>query len=94
MNGSAQSEREVFRWTQLHQIGNQLYTKTPLKASAILGSPALGSPLVLAANGMICVGTDTGRIFVYDFQQTLKCVCGDNTSGTFLFISTDRQHNF
>ena len=84
MNGSAQPEREVFRWTRLHKAGAQLYAKTPSKASAVLGSPSLGSPLVLAANGMICVGTDTGRIFVYDFQQTLKCVCGDAGSGTSL----------
>ena len=36
---------------------------------------------MLAANGLICVGMDNGRILVFDFKQTLKCVCGDPATG-------------
>ena len=75
-------ERQVFRWTNLRNIGHQIYTsKAATKASAILGAPTIGSPTVLAANGLICVGTDEGKICVYDFKQTLICVCGSDVTG-------------
>jgi hypothetical protein len=80
-NGHTLPEREVFRWTHLRSIGNHIFSKAPQKASTLLGSPATGSPLVLAANGLICIGTDTGRVFVFDFKQTLRCICGDPASG-------------
>lgn len=79
-----QSEREVFRWTNLRNIGHHIFAKTSLKASTVLGSLALGSPMVLAANGLVCVGTDSGRIFVFDFKQTLKCICGNDGIGMLI----------
>ncbi|KAJ7579148.1 Golgi CORVET complex core vacuolar protein 8-domain-containing protein [Mycena floridula] len=76
--------RQVFRWTNLRNVGQQIYTsKAANKASSILGAPTLGSPTVLAANGLICVGTDEGKICVYDFKQTLICICGNDSSKTF-----------
>ena len=35
---------------------------------------------VLSAHGLICVGTNNGKIFVYDFKQTLehRCVLDEN----------------
>ena len=39
---------------------------------------------MLAANGLICIGTESGKIYVYDFKQTLKCVCGNDALGTAL----------
>lgn len=69
------ADRDVFTWSQLHGIGHQIY-EGPQKSST-----ELGSPTVLAANGLICVGKDNGRIFVFDFKQTFKCVCGSNASG-------------
>lgn len=77
--------REVFRWTQLRNIGHQIYAKSSLKASTILGSIGLGSPMVMAANGLICIGTDSGRIFVFDFKQNLKCICGSESSSTLIY---------
>jgi hypothetical protein len=76
------SDREVFKWTELRNITQHVFAKTPQKAYAVLGSPGLGSPMVLAANGLVCIGTDAGKICVYDFKQTLKCICGDDSSGT------------
>ncbi|KAL4252775.1 VPS8 family protein [Abortiporus biennis] len=70
-------DREIFRWTTLRQIGDYLYGTQMPKASAVLGSPLVGSPTVIAANGLICVGTDSGKILVFDFKQNLKCVCGE-----------------
>lgn len=74
-------ELDAFRWTTLRVVGSYLYSNTPDKASAVLGSPALGSPTVIAANGMICVGTESGRVIVFDFKQNVKCICGDQNSG-------------
>ena len=76
---SSQPPQEVLRWTQLRNIGGHLYTGQGPKASALLGTH--GSPTVLVANGLICVGTDTGRVLVFDFKQTLKCICGHEASG-------------
>jgi hypothetical protein len=47
----------------------------------MLGSPDLGTAMVLAANGMICIGTETGLVAVFDFKQTLKCICGTEVFG-------------
>jgi vacuolar protein sorting-associated protein 8 len=76
-------EREVFRWTSLHLVSAQVFNKPAVKAAAVLGAQNVGSPLVMAANGFVCLGTDTGRVLVYDFKQTLKCVCGDPAMGTY-----------
>src|SRR5262249_52804351 len=56
-------------------------SKAANKASAILGAPTIGAPTVLAANGLICIGTDEGKICVFDFKQTLICICGNDPSG-------------
>jgi vacuolar protein sorting-associated protein 8 len=64
--------REVFRWAILQDIGKHIYLQ---KASSVLGS-FHGSPTALSANGLICIGTDQGRVLVFDFKQQLKCVCG------------------
>lgn len=74
--------REVFRWTDLRTVGDYLYINPSQKASALLGAQYAGSPTVLAANGLICVGTDAGRVLVFDFKQNLKCTCGAESSGT------------
>jgi vacuolar protein sorting-associated protein 8 len=71
----ASDEREVFRWSQLRNISDLVYGKHAHKAAAVLGTQITGSPTVIATNGLICIGTDTGRILVFDFKQNLQCVC-------------------
>jgi len=54
----------------------------------MLGASTVGAPTVMAANGLICIGTESGRVLVFDFKQTLRCICGDSLSGalrTFTF---------
>ncbi|KAI0373910.1 hypothetical protein BV20DRAFT_1049354 [Pilatotrama ljubarskyi] len=72
--------REVLRWTHLRIIGEYIYAGPTSKASSVLGTQSYGSPTVLAANGLICIGTDTGRVLVFDFKQSLKCICGSESS--------------
>ncbi|KAI0301028.1 Golgi CORVET complex core vacuolar protein 8-domain-containing protein [Multifurca ochricompacta] len=76
-NGHDPDAREVFRWTQLRALGPHVFSRPSNKAQAVLGTSTLGAPMVMAANGLICVGTESGRILVFDFKQTLRCVCGD-----------------
>ena len=84
-NGHDPSDaREVFRWAQLHALGAHLPARhTSAKVQAMLGASAVGAPTVMAANGLICIGTENGRVLVFDFKQTLKCICGDPSSGAF-----------
>lgn len=75
--------REVFKWTRLRTIEDNIFPKQSQKAAALLGAPAAGSPTVLAANGLVCVGSESGSVFVFDFKQTLRCMCGVDGSSEF-----------
>ncbi|KAF8345868.1 Golgi CORVET complex core vacuolar protein 8-domain-containing protein [Amanita rubescens] len=73
---SKPKEREVFKWTDLGSITQHFSSRPSQKAISVLGVRPASRPTVLAANGMICVGTEDGSVHVFDFTQTLKCVCG------------------
>lgn len=88
-------DREVFQWTQLRHIGENIFGNHPMKALTVLGSQVVGSPTVLAANGLICVGTDMGKTLVFDFKQNLKCVCGeDQQVGSVTALALSFDHTF
>jgi len=72
---------DVFKWTDLGAITQEMYPKPSAKASSVLGTSSAGLPTVLAANGLLCVGTEQGKIYVYDFKQTLRAVCGNDLTG-------------
>ncbi|KAF8633263.1 hypothetical protein AX17_004439 [Amanita inopinata Kibby_2008] len=72
----ANEAREVFKWADLASITHHFYPPQSQKVTSVLGIPPTRSPTVLAANGLICVGADDGTVHVYDFKQTLKCICG------------------
>ncbi|KZT28975.1 hypothetical protein NEOLEDRAFT_1057219 [Neolentinus lepideus HHB14362 ss-1] len=98
-NGHSRLDREVFKWTQLQTISDILYgKKLSQKASAILGSPSLGSPTVMAANGLICIGTDLGKLLVFDFKQSLRAICGNETSavavGPVSAVALSHDHTY
>lgn len=80
-NPTSQEDRVgPFRWTTLRHVSEYLFPQALDKARAILGTAHVGHPSVLAANGLICVGTVRGLVLVFDFQQRLKCICGDENS--------------
>lgn len=74
-------DHDVFKWTDLGAITQDMYHKPSAKASSVLGTSSAGLPTVLVANGLLCVGTEQGKIHVYDFKQTLKAVCGSDLTG-------------
>ncbi|KAF9529342.1 Golgi CORVET complex core vacuolar protein 8-domain-containing protein [Crepidotus variabilis] len=95
---NSQREQEVFKWTELLGVSQQIFSKASQKASSMLGAPLLGSPTVLAANGLICVGTSEGKVVVYDFNQTLLCFCDSNISGNTIgavtAVALSHDHTF
>jgi vacuolar protein sorting-associated protein 8 len=80
-NNAITEDRAVFKWTRLRQIEETIFGAASSKAAAVLGAADIGTPTVLAANGMICLGTSSGKVVVLGFKQTLQCVCGNDASG-------------
>ncbi|CAE6416655.1 unnamed protein product [Rhizoctonia solani] len=85
---SPKSLRDPFRWTTLH-------TASSLTHSASL----YGRATVLAANGLICLGTSSSRALIFDFRQQLKhVITPPNTSAihpgavTAIALSTDHTY--
>ena len=82
-----QPVREVFQWTPLNAISNFVYPPKASKALNTMGAANLGMPTVMAANGLICVGTETGFICVFDFKQNMKCICGTDAIGKVVCLA-------
>lgn len=77
-SSTAIPEQEAFKWTDLQSITQTIFSKASQKASSLLGTPTLGFPTTLAANGLLCIGTTEGKVVVHDFKQVLLCVCESN----------------
>ncbi|KAI6040298.1 Golgi CORVET complex core vacuolar protein 8-domain-containing protein [Pisolithus marmoratus] len=96
-DGELTVDGETFRWTSLQTATSQLFGRRQSKAALLLGASNLGSPTVLAANGLICVGTDAGRILVFDFKQTLLCMCGNDSAsriGPVSALALSHDHTY
>lgn len=78
---NGETVHQVFKWTELQAIMQIIFTKLSPKASGLLGASSLGRPTVMAANGLICTGTDDGKVVVHDFKQSLICICENNLQG-------------
>ncbi|KAG8970332.1 Vacuolar protein sorting-associated protein 8 [Tulasnella sp. 419] len=93
----SEAARDAFRWTTLRVISNQVFSTPSQKASIVLGS-SWGNPTVLAANGLICIGTDLGRVLVYDFSQQFKFICGSDLpgkpTGAVSALALSHDHSF
>lgn len=80
-------KREPFRWTALKNILIHVRTPpnaTPQKAAKVLGGfLSTETPTVMAANGLVCVGTTQGRVHIFDFKQQLRSTC----SGESIYLS-------
>lgn len=82
----AKPKREPFRWTALKNI--LIHVRTPPKTAPQKAAQVLGgllpteTPTVMAANGLVCIGTNRGRVHIFDFKQQLRSTCGSES--TFL----------
>ena len=80
---SAKPKREPFRWTALKNILIHVRTPpnaTPQKAAKVLGGfLSTETPTVMAANGLVCVGTNQGRVHIFDFKQQLRSTCSSES---------------
>ncbi|KAK2463245.1 hypothetical protein APHAL10511_004900 [Amanita phalloides] len=80
-NKETSKEREVFKWAELSSITQRFSSRPSQKANSVLGTRPASRSTALAANGMICVGTEDGSVHVFDFMQTPRCVCGTDLNG-------------
>lgn len=75
----AKPKREPFRWTALKNILIHVRappSAAPQKAVQVLGGfLSTETPTVMAANGLVCVGTNQGRVHIFDFKQQLRSTC-------------------
>jgi hypothetical protein len=92
-DNETREEQEAFRWTRLRQIENAIGLHTTPNPNIAKGADDLGSPSCMTANGLICLGTSTGRVLVYNFKQTLQCVCGNDAIGNKKSSRPIKQHN-
>jgi len=72
-----------FRWTPLRKISNRVFssataTRNQYESGVANSVNILGPPTVIAASGVICVGTSKGWTMVFDYAQSLKCICGND----------------
>ncbi|KAG9126651.1 Vacuolar protein sorting-associated protein 8 [Ceratobasidium sp. 392] len=81
--------RDAFRWTSLHTASSLTHP----------GSSLYGRATVLAANGLLCLGTSSSRVLVFDFRQQLKHVITPPTNlaplpGAVTAIALSTDHTF
>lgn len=70
---------EPFKWTALRRLSQTLH---PTRARDSIVGGKLGAITAMTASGIICVGTSAGWTIVFDYSQTLKCVCGNEEIAT------------
>ncbi|KAG8715568.1 Vacuolar protein sorting-associated protein 8 [Ceratobasidium sp. 394] len=81
--------RDAFRWTSLHTASSLTHPASSL----------YGRATVLAANGLLCLGTSSSRALVFDFRQQLKHVITPPTNlaplpGAVTAIALSTDHTF
>lgn len=93
-NGKYKHERTPFRWSTMKSILERIRTNSvaPPKAASVLGNAE--APTVMAANGLICIGTTLGRVYVFDFKQNLKCICATKDSSMVSAIALSQDRTF
>ncbi|KAI9338393.1 Golgi CORVET complex core vacuolar protein 8-domain-containing protein [Zopfochytrium polystomum] len=81
--------RDIFRWTVLRLLSEQLRSDSMLKR--------VGIPTVMAVSGGIAVGTSRSIVLVFDLAQSLKLVLGDTSNAleygsvTAITLALDRN---
>jgi hypothetical protein len=81
--------RDAFRWTSLHTASSLTHPASSL----------YGRATVLAANGLLCLGTSSSRALVFDFRQQLRHIITPPSTSTPLpgavtAIALSTDHTF
>ncbi|KAG0140880.1 hypothetical protein CROQUDRAFT_99492 [Cronartium quercuum f. sp. fusiforme G11] len=91
----------LFRWASLKRISQKIYpspkrhhpNNAPSAANTLLGLPT-----VIAASGVIVIGTGKGWTMVFDYASNLKCVLGTDLivrdAGAVSALSISHDHTF
>ncbi|KAG8824058.1 Vacuolar protein sorting-associated protein 8, partial [Serendipita sp. 399] len=92
--GKGVHERTPFRWSTMKGILEQVraFSSAPQKAATVLGNAE--SPTVMAANGLICIGTSQGRVHVFDFKQNLRTICAVKGASAVTAIALTQDRTF
>ncbi|PPQ98630.1 hypothetical protein CVT24_003963 [Panaeolus cyanescens] len=87
--------QQAFKFLDLNVIEKRVLFDASRKPNSILGLD-IGAPTALASNGLICIGTSTGRIVVHDFKQSFICVCEpqDASVGAITALALSHDHTF
>ena len=73
---------DVVRWSKLKKITAQAFSEA--------GKRAFGSRTQMSVGASIALGTSKGIVLIFDYQQNLKSVIGQGTSGK-LYSETDSE---
>ncbi|KAI5478318.1 late endosome to vacuole transport-related protein [Pseudohyphozyma bogoriensis] len=94
---------ETFKWTPLRRISTRIYPPSTKGGAGFTSAGAahaglMGTPTVLAVNGIVAMGTSKGWVLVFDFSQNLRCVCGTEAiakeAGEVTAVAISQDHTF
>ncbi|EGG10747.1 uncharacterized protein MELLADRAFT_33801, partial [Melampsora larici-populina 98AG31] len=88
-----QYNTSLFHWASLRRISNKIYPSSKRHPTAVTKASSaantlLGLPTVIAASGVIVIGTAKGWAMVFDYASNLKCVLGTD------LIAISHDHTF
>lgn len=101
----ATSSSGIFRWASLRRISQRIYSipkrlhpTTIISSTNSTSNTILGLPTVIAASGVIVIGTAKGWVMVFDYASNLKCVLGSDAvvrdAGAVSALSISHDHTF
>ncbi|KAH9810249.1 Golgi CORVET complex core vacuolar protein 8-domain-containing protein [Melampsora americana] len=93
----------LFHWASLRRISSKIYPNpkrnpTSLTKASSAANTLLGLPTVIAASGVIVIGTAKGWAMVFDYASNLKCVLGTDLivrdAGAVSSLAISHDHTF
>lgn len=99
----AQYNTGLFHWASLRRISNKIYPNpqrhpTSVTKASSAANTLLGLPTVIAASGVIVIGTAKGWAMVFDYASNLKCVLGTDLivrdAGAVSSLAISHDHTF
>ncbi|KAH8913708.1 hypothetical protein BT69DRAFT_1358904 [Atractiella rhizophila] len=96
INNTTGADEQAFLFTPLRKLSGLVYP--PTKAGDTDVGDVFGAPTSLAVAGVIVVGTESGYVLVFSFDQDLRGVCGSEAqskiSGAVTALAISADHTF